>query len=101
MDAQETPEEEIHYPKPSFFRDPRLRQIKPICQLKSFRERAIMNIQSLTKAMLHWTPMGRSGGYRFELFPEFAGEKRKMSTRRYKKRKTRMNMAKMSRRVNR
>jgi len=61
-------------------------------------------MNKLTKALLHWIPTGRSGGFRFVLFPdadELGYEKHNMPRTKYRKLKSRQNMAKMSRKKNR
>gem|GEM_PF-5869320 len=94
MDTEAIVNGDMQNQKQMFFRHTMLRH------LKNFKG-VNMNITALTKAMLHWVPMGRSGGFRFELFPDVDVEKRDMTSRSYRKRKTRIKMAKESRRRNR
>lgn len=56
------------------------------------------------KGLLHWIGRGRSGAKQFVLFPdasELGQTKRKMPSKKYKLRKTRLHTAKMSRKRNR
>ena len=63
-----------------------------------------MNVDHFLKSIaqsIHWVPRGRSGGYSFEVFPDLDVDKTRMSKSKYRKRKHRNKIAKLSRKKNR